>query len=74
MPKIKRKIKKEVEEEVEEEIEEPKVPDTSVGDNKAVMTKQRDDYLALLKRLQDEGITNISVLENKISRLNEALK
>ena len=37
------------------------------------MIQQRDEYLTLLKRLQDEGIVNIGVLENKIARLNEAI-
>lgn len=46
----------------------------AIDNNRNTMIAQRDEYLALLKRLQDEGITNISVLENKIARLNESLK
>lgn len=37
------------------------------------MIMQRNEYLALLKVLQDEGIVNIGVLENKIASLNKAI-
>ena len=54
-----------IEEEIEEEVE--------VVDTLSPMVSQRDEYLTLLKRLQDEGIVNIGVLEIKIARLNEAI-
>jgi len=64
---VKKEIKtKEIPEEVEEVEEE-------IYDPKEGMINQRDEYLALLKRLQDEGIVSIGVLENKIASLNKAI-
>jgi len=67
MPK--KEIKKEVEiKEVVEEKVEPTIPDP-----KQAMINQREEYLALHKRLLDEGIVSIGVLENKIASLNKAI-
>lgn len=57
---VKSKVKKE---ELEVITPNPKEP----------MIEQRDYYLSLLKTLQDEGIVNIGVLENKIASLNKAI-
>jgi hypothetical protein len=55
-------------EETEEVKEEVVIPNPQEQ-----MIRQRDEYLALLKLLQDEGIVNIGVLENKIASLNKAI-
>ena len=70
----KKKVIKEVEvEEVEVEVEVPTQAEVAQAkeDNKTSMVATRDELQALLKRLQDEGIVNIGVLENKIAKLNE---
>jgi hypothetical protein len=61
--------KKEIKEEIKEEVKET----VTTPNPKEQMIKQRDEYLALLKVLQDEGIVNIGVLENKIASLNKAI-
>lgn len=58
--------------EIKEEIKE--VKEVVIAPNpREQMIKQRDEYLALLKVLQDEGIVSIGVLENKIASLNQAI-
>lgn len=55
----------------QEIIEELKEPIITPPSNREIMIKQRDEYLTLLQRLKDEGIVNIGILENKISRLSQ---
>jgi len=65
-------MKKQIEIEDVEDVKKP-IPKPEINVN-ATMIKQRDEYYILLKRLQDEGIVNIGVLENKIAALNKSIK